>query len=714
MRRPDSSRAINFAQLPKHRVPRMVVSPRRILSDVLMRGWIESVIPFLAFILVILTILATTDGFFSSSNLMTMSQYLPDGGIVVLALLIVVAAGGIDLSVGSNFAMSAFVALFAFHILELPIWAVLAMSVIVGAMVGVLNGTLAGLLGCGALLTTLGTMITVRGLYTVGSQSQLVAISSSARMDDTWDYIGFDRIGGLTVGFWIFAAVAVAVFFMYRQSRFGWHLLAVGGNRKAARNGGIGVKRTVFMAYVLAGALVGLAGFFYAARQNSVGSDTGIGMEFFLLTALVLGLGGFTPGRGAVVSVVIGYLTIYFLNNAMINAGFRGDFVQFTQGMIIVLILIIDVRFKKNLHRLVASSYLDPVARTSEPMRSAELLPDRIGAKLAEAKIIAAGEIDGPEDVILDPDGNLYCGTRDGKIIKIAAPDHRNVTVLAKIGGRPLGLAFDAEGRLLTCVAGMGLVRVAMDGTHELLTDQTARSLFSVQDDTTIRMADDLDVAPDGVIYFTDATKRYDMENWAMDLLEGRSNGRLLSYDPKTRRTRTVCDNLVFPNGVCLAHDRRHLLVASTWDCAILAFDLENLKAGPRVLVSGLPGYPDNINRASDGGYWLALAGTRNPVIDLAMKHPGVRRRMTRRVPPTNWLFGNLNIGGVLKLDADGTVRDAYWDRPDGPLYMITSMREHEGALYLGGVTNDKIGRLDLPEADRSWTGPKSYAEQSA
>lgn len=710
LRRPVPGGGVDFATLPRQRVPRIVISPRRVLSDILARGWIESAIPFLAFLIVTGTILATTDGFFSAGNLRTMAQYAPDGGIVVLALLIVVAAGGIDLSVGSNFAMAAFAALFAFHILHLPVWIVLPISVLTGAAFGTLNGMLAGFLGCGALLTTLGTMITIRGLYTLASQSQLVEISTSARVDAAWDYIGFERFAGLPVGFWALVVVAVAVFFIYRQSRFGWHMLAVGGNRKAARHGGIQVKRTVFLAYVVAGALVGLAGFLYAARQNSVGSDTGIGLEFFLLTALVLGLGGFTPGRGAVVSVLIGYATIYFLNNAMINAGFRGDFVQFTQGFIILAILAVDVRFKKNLHRLVASTYLDPVRRVPDPVQGAEgLMPDQIAPKLAGATILGAGEIDGPEDVILDEAGNLYCGTRDGRILRFDRPDHRQARVLAKIGGRPLGLAIDAEGRIVTCVAGMGLVRVAMDGTHELLCDQTARSLTSVQDDTTIRMADDLDIAPDGVIYFTDATKRYDMESWAMDLLEGRPNGRLLSYDPQSRQTRTVCDNLVFPNGVCLAHDRRHLLVASTWDCSILAFDLQDLAAGPRVLVSGLPGYPDNINRASDGGYWLALAGMRNPVIDLAMKHPALRRRMTLRVPPTNWLFGNLNIGGVLKLDSAGRIKDAYWDRPDGPLYMITSMREHRGALYLGGVTNDKIGRLDLPDADRAWTGPGSY-----
>ena len=709
-RGPAFGEGFDFGALPRQRVPRMVLSPRRLLSDVLARGWIESAIPFLAFLVVVLAIVATTDGFFSAGNLRTMSQYAPDGGIVVLALLIVVAAGGIDLSVGSNFAMTAFAALYGFHILGLPVWVVLPMSVLTGAAFGTVNGMLAGLLGCGALLTTLGTMITIRGLYTLASQSQLVEISTSARVDRAWDFIGFERFAGMPVGFWVLVVVGVAVFFMYRQSRFGWHLLAVGGNRKAARHGGIQVKRTVFLAYVLAGGLVGLAGFLYAARQNSVGSDTGIGMEFALLTALVLGLGGFTPGRGAVVSVLVGFTTIYFLNNAMINAGFRGDFVQFTQGMIILAILAIDVRFKKNLHRLVASTYLDPIKWQPEPVQGIDgLMPDQIAPKLADATILGAGQIDGPEDVILDAQGNLYCGTRDGRIVRFEGPDHTQGKTLVKIGGRPLGMAFDQEGRLVACIAGIGLVRVAMDGTHELLSDQTGRSLTSFQDDTAIRMADDLDIGPDGVIYFTDATKRYDMENWAMDLLEGRPNGRLLSYDPRTKRTRTICDNLVFPNGVCLAHDGRHLLVASTWQCSVLAFDLENLAAGPRVLVSGLPGYPDNINRASDGGYWLALAGMRNPVIDLTMQHPSLRRRMTRRVPPTNWLFGNLNIGGVLKLDGAGRVLDALWDHPTGPLYMITSMREHRGALYFGGVTNDKIGRLDLPEADQDWSAPQSY-----
>lgn len=701
---------IDFASLPKQRVPRVVLSPRRIVADVLSKGWVESLIPFVALLCVVIGILVATDGYFAASNVGNLAQYASDGGLVVLALLIVVAVGGIDLSVGSNFAMSAFIALYGFHILQLPMLAVFVATLVTGAVIGVVNGVIAGLLGCGALLTTLGTAITVRGLYTLASQAELVAISTSARADDLWDWIGFDKVLTLPVGFLALVILSALVLVTFRQTRFGWHILAVGGNRKAARHGGIRVRSTIFLAYVLAGSIVGLAGFLFAARQNSVGSDTGIGMEFFALTALVVGLGGFVPGRGAVVSAMLGFATIYMLNNAMINAGFRGDFVQLSMGAIIIVILAIDVKFRKNRHRLLASTYLDPVAFEASKVQGVQgLMPDETEPKLKAAEILAAGQVDGPEDVLLDAAGNIYCGSRDGYLFRIAAPDHTEAQVLAKIGGRPLGLALDREGRIVACVAGMGLVRVTMDGKVELLTDQTERSLFSVQDDTTIRMADDLDIAPDGTIYFTDATKRYDMESWGLDLLEGRPNGRLLSYDPATRRTRTVCDNLVFPNGVCLTHDGRYLLVASTWDCSIMIFDLAQLAAGPRVFLSGLPGYPDNINRASDGGYWVALAGMRNPVFDQAMRYPGMRRRMAKHVPPTNWLFGNLNIGGVLKIDGGGRIVDALWDASDGPLYMITSMREHEGALYLGGVTNDKIGRLKLDGADSAWRGHESY-----
>lgn len=698
-----------FDALPRIRQSRRAFSLRKLGSDMLSKNWFEDAIPFVALLLLVIVIAATTDGYFAWSSLNTLSRYFSDIALIVLAMLIVVAVGGIDLSVGSAYAACVLMSLYLFHTMEWPVYLVLVATLATGAAIGAVNGFLCGVLGCGALLSTLATMIVLRGLFVIASQATLVEISTSFRADAFWDYVGFDDFLGFPVSFWLAMALALVVYLMFRHTRFGWHVLAVGGNKKAARHGGVQFRRVIFLSYLSAGVLVALAGFLYAARENSAGSDTGIGLEFLILTGLVIGLGGFVPGRGAVLGALVGMAVIFLINNFLLNVGFRGDFTQFVTGAILIVVLASDSGFRRNRHRLLASNYLNPASLGYAEAKRPELFdPQQREPVLAKAEALAAGQLDGPEDVILDRDDFLYCGTRDGRIVRLAPPHYDTAETYAKTGGRPLGLAFDAEDRLVVCIAGMGLYRVNGPGKVERLTSQTRRG-WGVEEDRAIKMADDLDIAPDGRIFFTDATKRYEMESWAVDLLEGRPNGRLLCYDPLTGRTTTVCDNLHFPNGVCISHDGNMLLVASSGLCSIMAFDLAKPTAVPRVFLDGLPGFPDNINRASDGGYWIALAGMRSPAFDLAMQDSGFRRRMAKRVPPTHWLFGNLNIGGVAKCDASGRLEDVFWDRSDGPLYMITSMREHRGELFLGGVLNDKIGRLALPEANRNWTAPASY-----
>jgi ribose transport system permease protein len=126
-------------------------------------------------------------------------------------------------------------------------------------------------------------------------------------------------------------------------------------------------------------------------------------------------------------------------------------------------------------------------------------------------------------------------------------------------------------------------------------------------------------------------------------------------------------------------------------------------------VTANLPGYPDNINRASDGTYWLALVGLRSPVHDLAMADPAFRTRMVKQIPPDEWLCPGINFGCVIKFDDNGKVRESLWD-PGGISHpTITSMREHKGYLYIGGLENNRIGRLRLPNADPTWTGWDSY-----
>jgi ribose transport system permease protein len=256
----------------------------------------------------------------------------------------------------------------------------------------------------------------------------------------------------------------------------------------------------------------------------------------------------------------------------------------------------------------------------------------------------------------------------------------------------------------------MGLYAVAPDKTVKKLTDETNRSLFSVVDDSRLRLADDVDVAPDGRVYFSEATVRYEQEEWATDALESRGNGRMICYDPRTGATRTIIHKLVFANGVCMSKDGCSFFFAESWTCSISRYYFDGPKRGSvEPLIANLPGYPDNINRASDGNYWAALLGMRTPALDLALTMPEFRRRMARRVAPELWLYPNINTGCVIKFDENGRILESLWDLGGENHPMITSMREHKGYLYLGGVSNNRIGRYKIDGADPTWTAQDDY-----
>jgi ribose transport system permease protein len=103
------------------------------------------------------------------------------------------------------------------------------------------------------------------------------------------------------------------------------------------------------------------------------------------------------------------------------------------------------------------------------------------------------------------------------------------------------------------------------------------------------------------------------------------------------------------------------------------------------------------------------LVGIRTPAFDLAMRKPGFRLRMVKQVPTDEWLAPGLNHGCVLKFTERGEVLESYWDPTGISHSTLTSMREHKGHLYLGGLENNRIGRIKLDGADPTWTGYEAY-----
>lgn len=688
-------------------------SLRLFLSELLAKRWMEPAIPFALMVALIASFAWLVPHYATVGNAQQLGREFAEAGFVALAMGLSVISGGIDLSVGSVFALANLTALVSYQLWNWPIGAVIALTLGIGAAVGAVNGWLIGYLRTRPFLTTLVTLIVLRAVVDLLGQHYSVPLAMASRTSWTWDFMGVGWMAKLPSNLAILGIVAIIGHVLLSRSRPGWHLTAIGSSRKAARHAGIRVERVLFFTYLLSGTLAAAGGLFYAARLNSAGSDTGVGWEISALTAVVLGGISLAGGRGTVARALIGAVIVFVLVNGLVRMGFPGALSSTALGAVLLLAVAIDVKWAKNRGKAIQKIYVNP---TLLELRAApSIAPDGGTAyaenrRLQESEEIALNRVQGPEDIILDRQDRLYCGTREGWILRFSGPDFSQREVFARIGGRPLGLAFDRDENLIVCVGGMGLYGVTPAGKVYKCTDQTNRTPFKLNDDSRLRLADDCDISPDGRIWFSEATIRYEMHSWHIDGLEGRANGRLVCHDPASGRTRTVVKDAVFPNGVCVAHDGRSVLFCSSWMCAIYRYWIEGPKQGTvEPFVENLPGYPDNLNRASDGGYWLAMVGIRSPTYDLAMRHPDFRRRMIKQIPPDEWIYPGINNGCLVKFDESGQALESLWD-PGGTKHAtVTSMREHKGWLYIGGLENNRIGRVRLPDADPGWTGYASY-----
>lgn len=316
------------------------------------------------------------------------------------------------------------------------------------------------------------------------------------------------------------------------------------------------------------------------------------------------------------------------------------------------------------------------------PPLTGKLAPNQ---RLHLADLMAKGEVYGPEDTTVDDEERVYAGTQDGKVIRIW-PDGR-VETWVETYGRPLGMVFDGDGNLIVADAWKGLLSISPAGDVRVLTREAEGLPF--------RFTDDVDVAADGRIYFTDASSRFPQPDYKLDLLEMRPHGRLLRYDPATGKTEVLLRNLHFANGVALSPAGDYLLVNETWKYRILKYWLSGRNAGQaEVFAENLPGFPDNLAVDADGRYWVAFPTLRNRQIDTLHRFPWLKDLVAKL--PAGLQPKPQEYGLVVAFNEQGEVVTSLHDTKGRHLQEITSVNPSNGYLYFGSLHNDRIGRLAL------------------
>ncbi|MGA0907353.1 MAG: ABC transporter permease [bacterium] len=260
--------------------------------------------------------------FLSEQNLTSMAFQFPEFAILALAITLVMMTGGIDLSVVGIANLSAVVAaliLTEFAGPDLPLQAsllwlgfALGASLLIGAMAGLLNGTLVAFLGLPPILATLGS-----GLVFTGFAIALTGGSAVMGFPEVVAWIGNSQMLGLPTPLLIFIMLAVALHFLMTRTAFGIRISMFGTNPLAALYAAVDVKGMLLKVYMLSGLFASVAGMVIMSRANSAKAD--YGSSYLLLAVLIAVLGGVNPygGYGRVVGVVLAVLSMQFLSSGL-------------------------------------------------------------------------------------------------------------------------------------------------------------------------------------------------------------------------------------------------------------------------------------------------------------------------------------------------------------------------------------------------------------
>jgi rhamnose transport system permease protein len=284
-------------------------------------------------------------GFAAPDNLAAM---LDDAGILIMLALgqmLVILVRGVDLSVAANLALCGMLAaLFNRAWPGAGVAPVLLLTLAAGSLLGAFNGILVWKLRLPPIVVTLGTMSVYRGLIYLLSRGAWVNDNEMSR-----DFIGFTRAHflGLSTLAWLAMACAALFIFALRHTRLARNLYAAGGNPEAAAYSGIDAGRMQFIAYVISGAIAGVAGYLWVARFAVAYTDIALGFELQVIAACLIGGVAISGGSGSALGVVLGCLFLGVIRSSLPLVGISAFWQMFINGVVILVAVLLGARQRR-------------------------------------------------------------------------------------------------------------------------------------------------------------------------------------------------------------------------------------------------------------------------------------------------------------------------------------------------------------------------------
>jgi len=292
--------------------------------------------------------------FLDLNNITNAIGYFAPRGLLAVGMTLVIITGGIDLSVGALLAAGSTVSAWLLVQMNWPIVAIIPVSMVIGAVFGLINGLGTAWLKIQAFVMTLAMMNVVRGIVREFSQNVSIATvvvdqnGSVAPGSQQFQLLGTPGkylFNVPVIGYFpVLALLVVVVIFQIILSKttFGRHVYAVGGNATAARLSGVNVTGVTIAVFTLCGLLCGLAGPISAAYNASADPEAGLGFELDAIAAVVIGGASLAGGRGSVVGTAIGALILTLLDNVLGLNSFSANWQMIIKGIIVVLAVTIQ------------------------------------------------------------------------------------------------------------------------------------------------------------------------------------------------------------------------------------------------------------------------------------------------------------------------------------------------------------------------------------